>query len=71
MFCLLIWRCLQVKISLSRADGQKKRSKRKSRSLFILPFTKKSTIITGTWVRHLNTIFWPGWGGGGEGVSEI
>ena len=41
MFCLLIWRCLQVKISLSRADGQKKRSKRKSRSLFILPFTKK------------------------------
>ena len=41
MFCLLIWRCLQVKSSILREDGQKKRSKRKSRSLFILPFTKK------------------------------
>ena len=68
MFCLLIWRCLQLKISLSRADDQKKRSKRKSRLLFISPFTKKIDNHN----RYLGEAFEHNFGrGGGEGVSEI
>ena len=70
MFCLLIWRCLQVKSSILREDGKKKRSKRKYGRYLSCRSQKKSTIITGTWVRHLNTIL-AGVGGGGEGVSEI
>ena len=66
MFCLLIWRCLQVKISLSRADGQKKRSKRKSRSLFILPFTKKIDNHNRYLGEAFEHNFLAGVGGGGE-----
>ena len=62
MFCLLIWRCLQVKISLSRSDYQKKRSERKSRLLFILPFTKKIDSHN----RYLGEAFEHNFGRGGE-----
>ena len=62
MFCLLIWRCLQVKSSISRADGQKKVTV----AIYLAVHKKKSTIITGTWVRHLNTILAGVGGGGGK-----
>ena len=67
MFCLLIWRCLQVKSSILRADGQKKRSKRKSRSLFILPFTEKIDNHN----RYLGEAFGHNFGRGGGGGEKV